>query len=276
MNRTSPLSDTFTLVATDLDGTLLRNAPPASPRTLEAIRRVQEAGARVVPVTARGAWSTVPIAEEFGIRGFAVCASGAVIYDLDAGKIAEERLLDHHIARDLVARLRAEVPGVAFACSRSDGYAHEEGYVPSLPPPPGTPRCDALEFLDRPVQKLLVKHPERDAAGLLAAVRPHVDGGATAGSAGDTFVEILPAGATKGEALARLCARLGVGAREVIAFGDWPIDIGMLRWAAHGVAPASAHPEVLATADEITASNEEDGVAQVLERLLDDGRIARA
>jgi len=53
----------------------------------------------------------------------------------------------------------------------------------------------------------------------------------------------------------------------VIAFGDMPNDVSMLAWAGRGIAVANAHPEVLAVADEVTASNDEDGVALVLERL---------
>jgi hydroxymethylpyrimidine pyrophosphatase-like HAD family hydrolase len=72
----------------------------------------------------------------------------------------------------------------------------------------------------------------------------------------------------KGWALETLCAKLGIRAEEVIAFGDMPNDLPMLAWAGHGVAVANAHPEVLQQADEITLSYMEDGVAAVLERLI--------
>jgi hydroxymethylpyrimidine pyrophosphatase-like HAD family hydrolase len=54
----------------------------------------------------------------------------------------------------------------------------------------------------------------------------------------------------------------------VVAFGDMPNDIPMLEWAGHAVAVANAHPDVLAVSREVTASNDDDGVALVLERLL--------
>jgi hydroxymethylpyrimidine pyrophosphatase-like HAD family hydrolase len=87
---------------------------------------------------------------------------------------------------------------------------------------------------------------------------------------GPWTVEISAAGVSKAAALAELCAELGVEADEVVAFGDYPNDLPMLEWAGHAVAVANAHPDVLAAADEITASNEEDGVALVLERLAAD------
>jgi hydroxymethylpyrimidine pyrophosphatase-like HAD family hydrolase len=80
------------------------------------------------------------------------------------------------------------------------------------------------------------------------------------------MVEISARGVTKGTGLAELCERLDIEARDVVAFGDMPNDVPMLRWAGHGVAMANAHADVLAVADEVTASNSADGVAQVLER----------
>jgi hypothetical protein len=67
--------------------------------------------------------------------------------------------------------------------------------------------------------------------------------------------------------LAELVAERGHGPDGVIAFGDMPNDLAMLEWAGHGVAVANAHPDVLAVVDEVTATNDADGVAQVLERL---------
>jgi hydroxymethylpyrimidine pyrophosphatase-like HAD family hydrolase len=78
-------------------------------------------------------------------------------------------------------------------------------------------------------------------------------------------------GVTKASALAALAARARIPAAEVIAFGDMPNDLPMLAWAGRAVAVANAHPAVLAAADEVTASNDDDGVALVLERLAGDG-----
>jgi hydroxymethylpyrimidine pyrophosphatase-like HAD family hydrolase len=73
---------------------------------------------------------------------------------------------------------------------------------------------------------------------------------------------------TKASALARLAGRAGITPEQVVAFGDMPNDLPMLAWAGRAVAVANAHPEVLALADEVTASNDDDGVALVLERLV--------
>jgi hydroxymethylpyrimidine pyrophosphatase-like HAD family hydrolase len=87
-------------------------------------------------------------------------------------------------------------------------------------------------------------------------------------STNDTLLEISAAGVSKASALARLCRQRGIEREDVIAFGDMPNDLPMLAWAGHAVAVANAHPEVIAAADEVTASNDESGVALVLERLF--------
>ena len=84
----------------------------------------------------------------------------------------------------------------------------------------------------------------------------------------DGLLEISAAGIDKGSALARLCDSAGIDRDEVIAFGDMPNDLSLLAWAGTAVAVANAHPDVLAVAAEVTASNDDDGVAAVLERLL--------
>ena len=83
---------------------------------------------------------------------------------------------------------------------------------------------------------------------------------------GDTLLEVSGAGVSKASALAALCAQSLVSAADVLAFGDMPNDLPMLEWAGRAVAVANAHPDVLGIADEVTASNDDDGVAQVLER----------
>jgi hydroxymethylpyrimidine pyrophosphatase-like HAD family hydrolase len=85
----------------------------------------------------------------------------------------------------------------------------------------------------------------------------------------EALLEIGAAGVSKASALAVLCERKGIEPADVLAFGDMPNDLAMLQWAGRSVAVANAHPEVVEVADEVTASNDEGGVARVLERLLE-------
>ena len=133
----------------------------------------------------------------------------------------------------------------------------------------GARYADALELVREPVTKLLARHPSAPFADVLAAARRIGGDDAVSTTAGGTVVEISGAGVTKASALATLCAAEGIVRAAVIAFGDAPNDLALLAFAGRSVAVGNAHPDVLAAAGEVTASNDDDGVAQVLERLLD-------
>ncbi|WP_165618413.1 HAD family hydrolase, partial [Mycobacterium talmoniae] len=80
------------------------------------------------------------------------------------------------------------------------------------------------------------------------------------------LIEIVPAGISKATGVQEIAGPRGIADEEVVAFGDMPNDLPMLRWAGHGVAMGNAHPDVLAAANEVTAANTDDGLARVLER----------
>jgi Cof subfamily protein (haloacid dehalogenase superfamily) len=260
------------LLALDLDGTLLRTDFSVSERTRRSLARAQRAGARIVLVTARSPRSAREIAADLGLDGWAICASGATTYDLDSGRIADHRPLATGVAHALVAALRESVDGVVFGWESELTFGSEPAYEllrsPQWPRPPGSlPPADPLSF-GGPFTKLIARSP-RVALDRLHETTVGLSGGrATVTLAGEAFVELLDRGVTKGAALARLAARLGVAAEETAAFGDQLVDLSMLEWAGLGVAPANARPAVLRAADEVTASNDEDGVAAVLERLF--------
>jgi len=116
---------------------------------------------------------------------------------------------------------------------------------------------------------MLVRHPTLPASELYEHIAPLLnskDYSVTYSFSG--YLEIALGGVHKGEALATLCAQLGIAAHEVVAFGDMPNDLPLLQWAGLGVAVANAHPMVLQAADAVTLSNAEDGVAHMLEQLM--------
>ena len=134
--------------------------------------------------------------------------------------------------------------------------------------------CDPLEWT-LPMTKLLARLPSADLEQLLAATAELAGADASTTLAGDSFVEVAAPGVAKETALARLAADRGIAADDVVAFGDHLTDVAMVAWAGHGVAVANAHPAVLAVADEVTTSNDEDGVAVVLERIARSLRASR-
>lgn len=259
------------LVAIDLDGTLLRSDGTISGRTREAIGALRSAGVVVAVATARSPRSVRHIARDVGIGGIAICSNGAIVYDLDRDEILEHRTLDVAVAHRLVRGLREQVPDVAFGWELELRFGSEPAYEllrePGWPRPQGSyPPCDALAWLE-PVTKLLARAPGADLEHLLRLARELAGAEASATLAGSAFLELAAHGVGKEAALATLAVELGVDSEHVVAFGDHLTDVGMVSWAGVGVAVANAHPEVIAAADEVTGSNDDDGVAEVLERL---------
>ncbi|SUP62044.1 Hydrolase [Streptomyces griseus] len=261
---------TYALVATDLDGTLLRAGDQVSARTRAALELARGAGARHIVVTGRPVPGVRGLLARLGYDGIAVCGQGAQVYDAAGGRMLSALTLDRETAATALGKIEAET-GALFAAVDQDGTdGHtliEPGYRMAHPTLPARPVPHRDSLWERPIAKVLIRHPELTDDELAAAARSVVDGLATVTMAGPGTVELQPLGVTKATGLARAAAQLGLGPADTLAFGDMPNDVPMLRWAAHGVAMANSHAELLAVADEITVSNEEDGVARVLERL---------
>lgn len=255
------------VVATDLDGTLVRTDGSVSARTRAALRRVERAGSTVVFVTGRPPRWMAPVIEDTGASGLAICANGALVFDLGRGEVVREHPIRPDTTARLVAAIREALPGVQFAVESGLTFGHEPAYVP------GWPAADRVvaeveRLVADPVAKLLVRHPDRPPAEIHEQVVRIAGEEAVVTYSGDTLLEVSGAGVSKASTLAALCAERGVGPGGVLAFGDMPNDLPLLAWAGHGVAVANAHPDVLAAADEVTASNDDDGVARVLERVF--------
>ncbi|MET7979971.1 HAD family hydrolase [Streptomyces mirabilis] len=261
----------YKLVATDLDGTLLRSDETVSERTREALAAVTAAGAAHIVVTGRAVPWTRHILDDLGYEGLAVCGQGAQVYDAGEHRLLTSVTLDRQLAGLALAKIEAEVGPLLLAASRDGldgevlvgpGYRRQDGSLPVVP------IRDATDLWSAPLNKVYVQHPTLS-DDELAAVAAKVAGGLVGVTmAGAGIVELLPLGLSKATGLSLAARRLGVKAADTIAFGDMPNDIPMFAWAAHGVAMANAHDELKAVADEVTSSNEEDGIAVVLERLL--------
>lgn len=255
------------LVATDLDGTLVRTDGTVSARSRAAVRRAQDAGVHVVAVTGRPPRWMSEIAGVFG-SGLAVCANGAFVVDLETGDVVRSFPMEAQVAAEVARALRAVVPDAAFAVERGQRFTHEPAYSPRWPTPGDAVVRDLEQLLEGPVNKLLARADHLGADEFLDLAHGAVASLATVThSSSDGLVEISAAGVTKASTLAILCDELGIDPAETVAFGDMPNDLPMLAWSGRGIAVANAHPTVLAAADQVTASNDDDGVALVLERL---------
>ncbi|WP_149830469.1 HAD family hydrolase [Streptomyces tailanensis] len=260
----------FQLIATDLDGTLLRSDESVSQRTREALAAAAAAGAAHIVVTGRAVPWTRHILDDLGYQGLAVCGQGAQVYDAGEHRLLTAITLDRQLAAVALAKIEAEVGQLYLAASRA-GLEGEvlvgPGYAlhGSLPTAPLT---DVSDLWAAPLNKIYIQHPTMTSDELAESARQAAGGFVTVAMAGEGIVELLPLGLTKATGLSLAARRLGLKSADTIAFGDMPNDIRMLTWSAHGVAMANAHPTLKAIATEVASSNEEDGIAEVLERLL--------
>ena len=258
------------LVATDLDGTIVRSDGTISPRTVAALSRAERAGARVVLVTGRPPRFMAAAVTAFGGRGVAICSNGALIYDMRTDSVVSAHLIAPPELGEAAGRLRAAIPGIGLAIESARGLTGDASYEAGGWDGGGQiQRLGDAELFARPAAKLLGRHPRLTADEMLALATPALAGIVNVShSNGSRLIEISAAGVSKGAALAEVAARQGIAPGAVVAFGDMPNDLSMLAWAGTSYAVANAHPDVLAAVDQVIASNDEDGVAQVIDRLF--------
>ena len=264
------------LIATDLDGTLLRSDLSVSPRTRRALDAARAAGIHVAKVTARQPHGVRMIAEQAGFTGYALCGNGAHGVHLGTNETLFEAHVTEAAQRSIAEGLSKRVPGVLFVSVREGGevFVAQEGYAGIAhfedhkrhPAEMGSFTLD--DVLAQPSLKFIVRHPSLTPRELLFELNALSLPGFAVTHSGAPFLEVLAEGVSKAWGLARLCKLLGIDRAEVLAFGDAPNDAEMLSWAGRGVAMGNAESEVSEVADEITLSNDEDGVAAVLERLF--------
>ncbi|MFJ9849129.1 HAD family hydrolase [Streptomyces sp. NPDC101150] len=260
----------YKLIATDLDGTLLRHDESVSERTRAALAAATAAGAAHIVVTGRSVPWTRHILDALDYRGLAVCGQGAQLYHAGEHRLLTSVTLDRQLAGLALAKIEAETGPLYLAASR-DGLEGEvlvgPGYRVQEGPLPNVMIDEPADLWTAPLNKVYIQHPTLDDDSLARIAREVAGDLVGVMVAGHGIVELLPLGLTKATGLSLAARRLGVKAADTVAFGDMPNDIAMFAWAARGVAMGNAHDELKAVADEITVSNEEDGIAVVLERL---------
>lgn len=279
-----------TLVVSDLDGTLVTSAERVSPRACAVINRLVAAGVTFIPASGRPARWMLPVIDQLGLRPMCVCANGAVVYDSASDRITYAAELPTEVLARVTATIseatrpwlrgRGLAP-VTFAVERAGRSAFDRAdelfaVQPEYPHAWDTDE-HSVEPLDAlcavPAVKLLVRHEAMGSADLFDLINPVVDPAEAhvTWSFSGGLLEINLPGVSK---LSGVAHALGgdvadvpaVDPSRVIAFGDMPNDVAMLRWAGTGVAMGNAVDEVTAIADHRTSSNDEDGVAEVLEQ----------
>lgn len=260
----------FRLVASDIDGTLITSERTISPRTLDVLGRLP---VPAVVVTGRPLRWLAQLYDQLPEPLPAVCANGAVIYDPHTDRVVRASPLPVELLLEFTKTLRDTVPDVSLAVEIEDGRAfrHEDTWTIRWEHDQAVRVIAAPEELSAvPAVKLLARSATADPDDFLALVsRTLGDRAEATRSSSSALVEISAAGVTKAAGLAWYCRRAGISADQVVAFGDMPNDIPLLRWAGRGVAVGNAHPALRAVADDVTGSNDADGVADYLSALFE-------
>ena len=261
------------LIGTDLDGTIVAHYGFISERTKIAFTAANAAGIHIYFVTGRPIRWMTEIKENFNF-GLGICGNGAMLYDFLNEKILEEWLFSVEAQLETVKRLRAAIPPVTFAVEVNQQFAREKKYVPRWDIGADNVGVDEIEeVITAPALKILARcqNSEFSSDEMLVLASKELAGIATVthSNSTDSLLEISADGVSKGATLAKMAARHGLTADDCVTFGDNPNDFSMLTWASRSWAMADGHPDLMQHAKYQTDAHQEDGVAKVIERLLE-------
>jgi hydroxymethylpyrimidine pyrophosphatase-like HAD family hydrolase len=215
----------------------------------------------------------VEIKENFNF-GLGICANGAMLYDFINGKVLEEWLFSVEAQLETVKRLREVIPPISFATEIGENFHREKEYVPRWDIGADNVGVNKIEeVITAPALKMLARCSDGEFSSdeMLALASKALAGIATVthSNSTDSLLEISAHGVSKGATLSKIAARHGFTADDCVTFGDNPNDFSMLTWASRSWAMADGHPDLMKHAKFRTDAHEEDGVAKVIERLIE-------
>ncbi len=260
------------LIATDLDGTIVAHYGFISDRTKIAFAAAHAAGIHIYFITGRPIRWMKEIKENFNF-GLGVCGNGALLYDFINEKVLEEWSFSVEAQLETVKRLRQVIPPVSFATEIGEHFLREKKYVPRWDIGEDNLGVDQIEeVITAPALKMLARCSDGEFSSdeMLELASKALEGIATVthSNSTDSLLEISALGVSKGATLSRVAGRLGLTADDCVTFGDNPNDFSMLSWASRSWAMADGHPDLMKYAKFQTDPHEEDGVAKVIEQLL--------
>lgn len=265
------------LIISDIDGTFLNSQGRVSPRLRDVVTRAVRGGAHFGLATGRPHRWLIPVLDQLPLAPICVCANGAVVYDPATDTVLRAFELEPDTMAGVVAEVERALAGIphGYGVERVGSSAldpEDECFLitPEYNPDAWDARFGVVsveELIAVPAAKLLVRCMTMTSAEIFELIAPAIDldEAHVTYSMDEGLIEISCPGVNKATGVSVLAAQYGVDAREVIAFGDMPNDLEMLAWAGMGVAMANASPVLLDAADHVTGTNDEDGVAAVLE-----------
>lgn len=265
----------YKLLVLDLDGTLTNQKKEITPHTRETLIRAQEKGVRIVLASGRPTYGIAPLAEELRLgdfEGYILSYNGGQIIDWRTKELMYENELDpevypylHECARKNGFIILSYKDEYIVSEDAGDPYVQHEAFLNKMP---SITVPDFLEAINFPVPKCLIVGKPEPLAVLERKMKQDLEGRMNVFRSEPFFLELVPNGIDKARSLSVLLDKLGMTREEMVAVGDGFNDLSMIQFAGLGVAMANAQEVVKQHADYITLSNEEDGVAAVVERFF--------
>ncbi|THV41895.1 HAD-IIB family hydrolase [Glycomyces buryatensis] len=270
------LSKAPRLVATDLDGTLVRSDESVSPRSMSALKRLAASGVILVGATGRGPRLLELCRNDIPSADFLVLGQGAFVYECrydDSIVEMANRSVDGEILHDTLKLIEAEVGPLRALAEPADNLRHIAGDPwPDWPWPSVVPQAAPREVaFTGPMVKGFFKSDAIDGPELLQIAMELVDlDSVVLTESGVGMLEVCPVGVDKANGIQVVLDKFDIGWEDVLVFGDATNDLSMIHRAGHAVAMANAHPWVKSAADETTVDgNDDDGLAQYIEEVLE-------
>ncbi|MCL2165287.1 MAG: Cof-type HAD-IIB family hydrolase [Oscillospiraceae bacterium] len=262
----------YKLIAADLDGTLLDGQGLISDRTRKAVEEYHRRGGVFTLATGRMENSALEYVRELNVRAPIIAFNGGKIVSFEDGAVLSEAALDVDKAMRAYQVLR-ELKKDFVIYRGAEPYTAEitgviEKYSKRIKADINIIE-DPTDVINTSTMKILVIDPKMEYDLLLSAMKAIFGDTLNCVCSDPEFFEILPENVSKGRGLEIIAESLGIPMEQVIAIGDHLNDISMLKVAGLGVAVRNAEEEVLAAADYITSSNDEDGVAEVIEKVIE-------
>lgn len=264
----------YKIIALDLDGTLTNARKEITPRTKEVLMQAQERGVRIVLASGRPPYGIMPLARQLELErfgGFVLAYNGGLILNTQTqDRLFEEPLSVEHLpylcrkAKDAGFTIMTYKDDEILTENPQDIYVQRASFINKIKV---TQVHDFQTEVKAPIYKCLIVGEPEKLQVLEKSMAQEMQGKLNIFRSEPYFMEVVPTGIDKAHSLDCLMCRLNLTAQDLMAVGDGWNDVSMIRYAGLGVAMANAQHEVKAVADYITLhTNEEDGVAEVVER----------
>lgn len=266
---------TYKALVLDLDGTLTNSKKEITPHTREILRRAQDEGVVLILASGRPTYGIVPIAEQLQLAqrgGYILAYNGGEIVDWKTKAIMHRQILDPQVVPYMYEQAKAWKFAIVTYHDKyvitetpDDEYVQKEAILNVME----TKKVDCfLDAIDFPVPKCLIVGEATRLEKLEPVMRSHLQSTNEVYRSEPYFLELVPKGIDKARSLEILISQLGIKREEVIACGDGFNDLSMIQFAGLGVAMKNAQPILHQHADFITLTNDEDGVAHVIEKFI--------